>query len=632
MYTHRFSRAILPLSVLGLCFMVSAPHAHAFDPHVSISIGTTTVSSTATSTLLSEDSSGGATDPAAVSAALTGVTPFTLALKNDPSNTNNYSQAALIPVNGSAHLQLWVSDDNGATWSDLNVAGYHYPQGTTLNAGDTITLQVYPVADQVGDFSVTYTVLDMGNVGAYLTDSGATHISSTNAVVTPPAPVLVGCQAVSGLNDVYVDASAASTTADGTQAHPCASIADAMTAATSSATIHLAAGTYSEQVTLTKPLSFVGAGASTIIEEPTPTYTLSFQGATYLPIILSNGYALSLSQLSVDGQSQGSASNLATGIAVQNAAATIDHVAVKNAQVGMLLADVSSPSVSNTTISSTDATATTTVGLLFGYDLLPGVIRGSITGNTFSGTGYGLVMHDYLGAGSAPSNLSITRNSFTGTLVAGFWGNDNITIARNYWNAAAGPTYGSSAGDTIVMQGSASVFYNPWYTDAGLTTLNTDVVTTTTTTSSGGSSSGGGGGGSSSGGSGGSSSGGSGSASSAAVVAGSAARGYNASAGRLATSTPASGQVLGATTYHFTRDLTLKSKGDDVSALQSYLIASGFAIKDAPTGYFGVLTRSALAAFQKAHSITPAAGYFGAKTRALVNKGLIETVSVSGSH
>ncbi len=69
----------------------------------------------------------------------------------------------------------------------------------------------------------------------------------------------------------------------------------------------------------------------------------------------------------------------------------------------------------------------------------------------------------------------------------------------------------------------------------------------------------------------------------------------------------------------FTRDLTIGSTGADVTALQNWLIGKGFAISAGATGYFGAQTQAALAAYQAANGITPAAGYFGPITRAKVN-------------
>jgi hypothetical protein len=82
--------------------------------------------------------------------------------------------------------------------------------------------------------------------------------------------------------------------------------------------------------------------------------------------------------------------------------------------------------------------------------------------------------------------------------------------------------------------------------------------------------------------------------------------------------------------YSFTKDLTLGSKGADVTALQQLLISKGdLTAVTAPTGYFGTLTQSALAAFQSANGITPAAGYFGPKTRAFVNSMSVSTTTTT---
>jgi peptidoglycan hydrolase-like protein with peptidoglycan-binding domain len=69
----------------------------------------------------------------------------------------------------------------------------------------------------------------------------------------------------------------------------------------------------------------------------------------------------------------------------------------------------------------------------------------------------------------------------------------------------------------------------------------------------------------------------------------------------------------------FTMDLTIGSSGAEVTALQNWLISKGYSIPAGATGYFGAQTQSALAAFQAANGISPAAGYFGPITRAKVN-------------
>ncbi len=78
--------------------------------------------------------------------------------------------------------------------------------------------------------------------------------------------------------------------------------------------------------------------------------------------------------------------------------------------------------------------------------------------------------------------------------------------------------------------------------------------------------------------------------------------------------------------YSFAKDLTLGSKGADVKGLQQFLNNNGYTVaatgagsKGLETEYFGPATKAALAKFQAAKGISPAAGYFGPKTRQVVN-------------
>ena len=72
-------------------------------------------------------------------------------------------------------------------------------------------------------------------------------------------------------------------------------------------------------------------------------------------------------------------------------------------------------------------------------------------------------------------------------------------------------------------------------------------------------------------------------------------------------------------TATFSRNLTVGSSGADVTQLQTWLISKGFNIPAGATGYFGSQTKAAVAAYQAANSIVPAAGYFGPITRSNVN-------------
>lgn len=70
----------------------------------------------------------------------------------------------------------------------------------------------------------------------------------------------------------------------------------------------------------------------------------------------------------------------------------------------------------------------------------------------------------------------------------------------------------------------------------------------------------------------------------------------------------------------FTRSLTIGARGDDVTCLQNYLIGTGhFTYAGGATGYFGNVTKNAVAAWQAASSVSPAVGYFGSLSQAKYN-------------
>jgi peptidoglycan hydrolase-like protein with peptidoglycan-binding domain len=71
----------------------------------------------------------------------------------------------------------------------------------------------------------------------------------------------------------------------------------------------------------------------------------------------------------------------------------------------------------------------------------------------------------------------------------------------------------------------------------------------------------------------------------------------------------------------YVRDLTVGSTGADVVQLQTFLVARGQLVMPVgvPMGYFGPLTRAALARYQASVGIVPPAGYFGPITRANLN-------------
>lgn len=88
-----------------------------------------------------------------------------------------------------------------------------------------------------------------------------------------------------------------------------------------------------------------------------------------------------------------------------------------------------------------------------------------------------------------------------------------------------------------------------------------------------------------------------------------------------------------------TQDLWTGLRNADVTWLQEFLIqrltgsAASALASVGPTGYFGSLTKAALAEFQATHGIQPSQGYFGAKTRANIasEKAPAETATFTGT-
>ena len=68
-------------------------------------------------------------------------------------------------------------------------------------------------------------------------------------------------------------------------------------------------------------------------------------------------------------------------------------------------------------------------------------------------------------------------------------------------------------------------------------------------------------------------------------------------------------------------NLTIGSRGGDVVTLQTWLETEGFLVMPAGVskGYFGPITRNALANYQAANNIRPSVGFFGPLTRAHID-------------
>ena len=89
----------------------------------------------------------------------------------------------------------------------------------------------------------------------------------------------------------------------------------------------------------------------------------------------------------------------------------------------------------------------------------------------------------------------------------------------------------------------------------------------------------------------------------------------------IAASDTTGGAMPAQSCYAFSRSLTQGTRGDDVSALQNFLLGRGFAIPAGATGYFGGQTKSALTMWQVKNEIVTStqvgSGMFGPLSRAV---------------
>lgn len=103
------------------------------------------------------------------------------------------------------------------------------------------------------------------------------------------------------------------------------------------------------------------------------------------------------------------------------------------------------------------------------------------------------------------------------------------------------------------------------------------------------------------------------------------------SSGRVPSSVSASSSPATTKSSSYGRNLTLGATGNDVIALQNFLIIHGYTIPAGATGYFGSQTQSALVAYQRANGISPAVGYFGPLTRAAIARATISASTTANS-
>ncbi|OGG47481.1 hypothetical protein A2761_00335 [Candidatus Kaiserbacteria bacterium RIFCSPHIGHO2_01_FULL_51_33] len=93
---------------------------------------------------------------------------------------------------------------------------------------------------------------------------------------------------------------------------------------------------------------------------------------------------------------------------------------------------------------------------------------------------------------------------------------------------------------------------------------------------------------------------------------------------------PTSGTPSSSAACTFTRSLTIGSSGADVTCLQTYLESMGHFTFAGAKGYFGSITQAAVAKWQAANGVSPAAGYFGPLSQAKYSAVVATTPTTPG--
>jgi peptidoglycan hydrolase-like protein with peptidoglycan-binding domain len=100
-------------------------------------------------------------------------------------------------------------------------------------------------------------------------------------------------------------------------------------------------------------------------------------------------------------------------------------------------------------------------------------------------------------------------------------------------------------------------------------------------------------------------------------------------AGVVAAKTP-HGLVSPVSGTVFARTLRKGARGEDVKTLQTWLADVGYRLP--PTGYFGPMTKGAVARFQRANGLAPASGTVGSRTATALLSDVKATAKGSGVH
>jgi hypothetical protein len=231
------------------------------------------------------------------------------------------------------------------------------------------------------------------------------------------------------LSIVYVDGSIA-ISGDGTARSPKKTISEGVTRIIPGGTIHVAAGTYTEQIAITKDLKLIGAGAGTTTVAAPTTLPASGNATSSIVLIGGSGVEVELTGLTVTGPGPSGCGSIRTGIYVYDGAyANIHHNTIQDIR------------------DSTFSGCQNGVGIAVGRQFWSTTGTADIANNTIVGYQKGGIVIDNTG-----SNAAITNNTITGVGTTSVIAQNGIQVGRGATATLSGNTV---TGNSFHLEGNA---------------------------------------------------------------------------------------------------------------------------------------------------------------------------------
>ncbi|MBI2723860.1 MAG: right-handed parallel beta-helix repeat-containing protein [Chloroflexi bacterium] len=314
-----------------------------------------------------------------------------------------------------------------------------------------------------------------GNVDAFTI---ITTSSSTTYDFDAPLPCSTNCYVRTDGNDA--NSGSANTPGDAKQ-----TIQAAINQVTPGGTVHVGAGTYTEQLDVLKSLTLDGAGAGTTkIQSPATLATKFTTSGPNKPIIYVTGTTgVTVSNLTVDGLGLGNTNNRFEGIAFYNAGGTVDNAEVKGIRETPLSGTQHGVAIYANNADASPRTVTVTNSSISDYQKNGLALNGTnlvaiVAGNNVTGAGITPAIAQngiQLGFGATGS---VTGNTVSGNFCTNVPGGctDNPTTGANADGAAGILLYQTVGTVTVSGNTVTNNQFGIWAVAAVAVNINTNNV------------------------------------------------------------------------------------------------------------------------------------------------------------